>query len=473
VALGIPLSVGWFSPPNQDEFLPYHQIYCSTFPEASKSPYCAAFNLQIAGIELPLRSWWYIGITPSIFYYPLYKIWPHYLSARLLGFGSLLLFAWLLARFAAIPFAAAGILAVGFFPIAFQTVIDTGPVCFHLILCLLLPLLFRKKLNIGWAMILGQLVFVAIQHKPLFGLLLPAILIVSMWEMKGLSLKRPVLPVLFFIATSSTLWYLQLRVPQGMTYQELIQIVSGTTKPWDFVGQWDHFRGYASPYLSAFEKFAHQCFVYLERWSALTGAVWVVLVGILVWGRKISRNAEITFYFLCSMLAFLTLNLSLRSSQGHHFVLAVPYLLVAVAIAWRSLFQKKADIAIAVLSVFLLLNGALTFKTLRLEKPILESPSKMALFEEYKNSPEAKSHLSVALDWGIYYLFALYGPQEQLIIPVDELKTQAVADEIQRISRATNRPVCYYSHNPSTATLSLVHLPPPIKEGWQRVCVKP
>src|SRR5262249_23282580 len=130
-------------PPNMDEYLPYQPLACRSFPGAGLHVFrdgCGLYDLRLpGGAWLPLRSYWYIGAASSAFYWPLYQIWPHYLSGRVLGVVSLLLVVVGASRLTGSGWALSLLVLGLFFPLAYQVIADTGPVGFQCVLVFWIP----------------------------------------------------------------------------------------------------------------------------------------------------------------------------------------------------------------------------------------------------------------------------------------------------------------------------------------------
>ncbi len=94
-----------------DEFLQYNEIIYGHYPANNLNSFNEAadlydLNLYNTGLILPLRCYYYMGVLPALYYYPLFLVWQDPLSARFLGIvfiflqaRPVLLLSWLRVMF--------------------------------------------------------------------------------------------------------------------------------------------------------------------------------------------------------------------------------------------------------------------------------------------------------------------------------------------------------------------------------------
>ena len=175
-----------------------------------------------------------------------------------------------------------------------------------------------------------------------------------------------------------------------------------------------------------------------EQWMTVLGqpnAIWPLL-GILflllisfVFGRS-------AFLWCSSLLgvgvAILFAVVNVRYSwAGHHVIAAHLFVALAALAALAHLKGWRAGIVVSMLSA---VSAFSYWQAARLEDARVlahSSRSREELFRFVDNPDFARSHFLVHLNWGTYYLDALFGPQDQLVSYIEPFRE---AEHFARIS---------------------------------------
>src|SRR4029079_19616215 len=87
---------------------------------------CDAYSLRVGPFAYH-RSYAYIGVTSSLMYYPLWPVWHSHASFYLLWIVCLLAFSFGLTRALRVP-ARCALIPLCYFPIAYLTIQELGPI---------------------------------------------------------------------------------------------------------------------------------------------------------------------------------------------------------------------------------------------------------------------------------------------------------------------------------------------------------
>ncbi|MGK5088879.1 hypothetical protein WDW86_15075 [Bdellovibrionota bacterium FG-2] len=445
------------TPPHMDEYLHYQPLACTLFPNAIYHQFreaCGYYDLAIFGHFLPIRSYGYTGSATALFYLPIFKAFPHYLSARYMGLGSLILFligVRLLTRLEWLLILA----TLGLnFPLAYQMINDTGPVGYSIVLMAWVPLMFGwiiKKnsldLSIVGGAFIGLTIFLGVEQKPFFLLLSPSIMGLSIWLHHRQGVNRSVRACLFScggVLLSLCLILFTARTRTGEIYFVKLISMAANYELFDWQGQWKHLNSFLQTYFFNFAGFAHRVFGDFDSKGILPSLFfWIMLT--LTAGRSFlsKQNAQkqgtpqtLAFLLVLSGMSLFLINRNLKSDAGHHIIFVMPYILIALALGLQAWIAKARRVwiipALLVVSNFYILS-----LVIRNPPETHSSWDRIGLFE-YVKTNLAKRYIISYLDWGTYYIGALYGPQEQIVTyiqplnEVDALNLKALSEKLQR-----------------------------------------
>jgi hypothetical protein len=156
----------------------------------------------------------------------------------------------------------------------------------------------------------------------------------------------------------------------------------------------------------------------------------LVLSGVFL--RRIHRRHRAEMLLNCALfvLALLLVATNIYAKSMHHAVLAYPFVLLAAARAIQ--LQRRRILVKAALALFIILNGSLFF---RFPSMLAESRREgnckpyVAQLNDDLNRNSASDSVIVCVDWGIYFVKALYGPGSQVVL---SLCSPAGDDQLQR-----------------------------------------
>jgi hypothetical protein len=436
-------------PPNVDEAIQYHPIACSAYANARYHEFWNACDgstdLTFASIHIP-KAYDYIGLLSSILYWPFFRLYPRIVTQRLIGIGFLLAMVALASRLERRDRLSILVLFGLSFPLQYQLIADTGPVRYGLWVLLLTPSVVAAisrvdsaRLRLVFNVVLGTLVFLAVEDKPFFVYLLPSVCALTLaYNSRGRLLDdiRDVLRrVWVSVALCSILIALYLfgtHTSTGATYfttlAESVRPATITTVAADIVS-----------YMTNFEKFSNMVYE-TRRFRVLN-----VSMSLLVWlwgcvfvvrafrvDPLLRRRLSLTIAaFILGVIAILVTR---NAWSGHHFIycFVLALLLVCQAVVHVETNRRMFLAAYAVVAV-----------TLATELPYLE-PGKVWSWERYKvfdylrRNDIAGNYIITHASLGTYYLASLYGHQDQLSVQVralDDTTARRILDLSARVQR--------------------------------------
>jgi hypothetical protein len=165
----------------------------------------------------------------------------------------------------------------------------------------------------------------------------------------------------------------------------------------------------------------------------------VILSGIIL--RRISRRHrfEILLNYSLAALALVLVATNIYAKSMHHAVLAYPFMILAAARTIQA--RPGAILPRAALALFLLINGVLIFKFPQLSETSRGMGNVKAYAAELNddlNTHHASDSVIVCVDWGIYFVKALYGPRSQVVISLCSLKDEQL-QQAATIARRLHR----------------------------------
>ncbi len=472
-----------YVPPNMDEFSQYHTISCHYYPNNTlnifREPCNGYFDIAVIGkMFWPLRAYLYIGVLPSLFYFPFFLIWPSFESARLFGLLFLVLQAFLIKKILKINAVILLVVLCLFFPYSYQHAADTGPIVYHTTSVYLLIYLLSRwtdavavRSRAGWLIMfgLGVLIFANIWTKLSFFFLLPAsAMTVFYYVMK----TRPTWSspaarnaiagqLLLMIGTAGSLTWALLNGMQrwGSKYLTMLNFYP-RFDPWKVSEIKDNFLERVWPYFLDPLKTAHRVFSSMEgvHYSPLWIGAVIVFCMLMIAGLIYCLRAKKDFSFpVLMMLCFGGTLYVMSMSQGtwamHHVVLAFPFLILCALALVRSYPSRNVKI---VLFLFFAAVNLVEFNRLTGLQPGESSHASLLTLNRQLNESFSDEHAFVVLNWGFYYTKALYGNKNQAVLYIEPLNEQDKINSLKEILTRHNRKPVFIGRKDNEDAWSLI-----------------
>ena len=494
-------------PYEMDEFIHYHPLLCHYYPGNLLNTFrggCSIYDLNVlnTGIILPLRSFYYSGSFPALYYLPLFLLWRSPISARWMGLLFILIQSVLLSKLykRRLPAVFASLLV--FFPYLFQHMVDTGPVAYQITTVYLSAYLFRrwheKGSNLA-AVTAGLILFLGLWTKLTELWLLPGIgvlFVFSFLEHKGnlldlrpavqwlsglFQLPPPGLPplqrgsatepavsaprsrfmaqlVLFlctFIALSGVL--LLSTSPSDPAVHPLIKQLNDSEHR-EIPEIDDEFwsipivRAFVNP-LEATQRiyqvtapgslaYAYDAFIYL-------GPLMLLFLAMLRRPRRWGRIVRGLILYVAFLLTAAIVLATKQSWAMHHAILSFPFLILCAFEGlecfrvekkphWIEGLARKAFVV-----AYILLNAAwfLLFPIQHVQ--IFNDGSKTTVNHLLQNPVLAERYFYVVLDWGMYYYQGLYGADGQSVLYMRELRDKSQIQSLKTLADEHKRKLLF------------------------------
>jgi len=400
-------------PLERDEGLAFRQTACAhnLYSKEFKDNCNGAFDLSILGIrELPLRAYYYLGFSQNFLFAPLYYLWPHYFSARILGVFFLFLLAMLIARWSGVAFWISFSLVAFSFPLLFFSLLDPG-LAVQCFLLLLIPYLMMKVNGVWSAIGIGILFFISVEMR-IFSLVFLPLQFFLFWKgnENRVIIKKNflIISLAVFIGLLSLLLFSKTR--GGEFYiQELLWVRSGILQP---VNSIETAVSKLFSYVFSFSSFAGRMYETTKNIDIFTLFYWGICIVVFFIGRKKILVRWNLILLAAGILILFSIGIA---SEGHHLVLLLPFFYLALATA---LSQVKKKLIIGILITALV--GTQIFigmKTLRLPLTQENNESRMLVYQDLIKIAENKpnEYLFVIGDPGLFFSLLLYLPKEQAI----------------------------------------------------------
>jgi len=459
-------------PPLDDEFVHYRPIYCVGSADAAQLPNSFCFDWELRPPGSPrffqLRAHQDVGFTPALLYLPVHRVWSDPRAARALGVASLLLFAYLLKRLTKLPGHAAALLALFNLPLAYQMIFDTGPVAFQLVTILLVAWGVPRMRRSWHGVALGLALFIAIDHKPFFAVVLPATLVLTAAALldAGGEPRRELrrwlralggLLAAFAIPTALLLTSID---HSGRRY---LASVLRHLRPVEsdgaagLLGRLIDFRRFFVDH----GNFSHRVYVSSADWDPATILYWLLgaaLLGTAAWivapraWRSKPRAALVQL-----MLALVATGAALagvvntrEAWAGQHLVLVMPFLLVTFGVAARELLARHPRPALALLASMALCQAAVGLQVPgrdahvggRSEEPVPERFERMGeleLIDEMRRPENQERYFYLVTDRGILDSATLYGGEETRVYDLRNANRRIHRKRLEELARSTGR----------------------------------
>ncbi len=468
----VALLFAWIVPYNTDEFIHYHALLCHAYPFNALNTFTGAcggldLNLLNTGWILPLRAYLYSGSFPSLYYLPLFWLWPSPISARLLNVFLLLLQSIVLAKLFRLKTWHVFLGLLLFFPYAFQHIVDTGPVAFQILTVYLCALLFDRWMErpvLRYPLIIAVLLFLAIWTKLIFFALLPGIAILfllAVW-------RRPPATANFIVQfLGGTLLFLALMAalllsssPSDPSVYPLLQQFfekGGQYGLREFFNVLPHLtvtKALLNPLVAT-----HRIY---DVWPVAESGLVTLYIALLylsvpllcTWALRIKELRKAAQYTLLTFALFpLTFFLIAHTKitwAMHHAILAFPFLILAALGLLSMLLQAQSAQAVrlkktmlGMLGFFVALN--LFWFALFPAQAVQSSddPSKVRINALLHNDNAAQGYFFVITDWGMYFYQGLYGAHDQSVLYMNGIYRQEEFAALKKLSLEHRRKMLF------------------------------
>jgi len=476
VITAFTLFLSQITPYHMDEVLVHHALACLRAPLNAENVFleaCGRYDLNVwiplfGSVRLPLRSFEYVGSIASLFYLPLYFIWDHPLSNRVLGMLALGVQAWALHRLFRVSWLLTTGLLLGFFPYAFQHFVDTGQLCLQTTLLLVLGVVVQRwaarlqenrlTAALAYAGTSGLLLALGFLLRLSFVFVTPGALLVltaylgfQLWQ-GSFQGKR--------LLTSSCVFVICFGIPVEL----LLTAENSAGLPY-----YASMSKYSSPLallLNPWAYYEHLLvllpFILRPMWSAhvlfnvepaSTFGTWfnygIGAIFALSFVRAAGRRQQLLACtcYLAGVITFLIVGLSSMSWAMHHVVLSYPFFIVGIAAQWSGYGHRKSRKVSALIWIWFFLSGASLYWHLRQLPPAQEAIVGVIATNRYISQNFATDHVIVVVDWGLYYVQALYGPRSQSVLFVDRPGDFHLAARISSIATRLNRKLLIATSN--------------------------
>ncbi len=459
-----------YVPFNMDEFGPYLPISyfhsplnsLNVFRESLANYYLSPFP----HISLPLRAYSYIGMIDAALYYPLFLLWPSPHSGRLLGLIMLAFQAYLLHKTFKTNIFITYLFLLFFLSYAFPHIVNAGPVVLQptsvILICYLMSqwmasLKNNSRFIWGYPLIIGVVLFLGIWSKLSYFFMLPGLSLLILYYLfenrerfRRISRLKDLIKSLLVLAASAGIptflllnstdlyggkyfWFLtRSKYVELFSFHNLIYVFSYFANP---------------------QKIGLQIFTFGPDRITIEGILLTLSIfTFLVWGTVLLYQKRINIGFiLVNLLGFIMALLLMAGSNvipaEHHFVLSLPFLILALTYIFSRLYSHKFAVLLA--AAFLMVNIYLYYNITNLQYWVCNHPGNVQL-NELINKKFADRYVIVVTDWGMYYIKALYGPRSQCVLYMEPFNSEDQVTALKNILHKTGRKALFLKVSDST-----------------------
>ena len=473
-----------YIPFHMDEFACYQGLNAFLYPLNQLNIFresVTGYHLAPFGdLYLPLRSNAYMGSVQGILYYPLFKLWPYPESARLIGLAMMALQAFLIGKLFRINILAAFFSLLFFMPYAFQHIVDTGPVSIQTTSIFFLAYLAQRwavalgennRASWQYPLMIGLIIFLCIWIKLTFFFILPSLvlLMVYQWMINGkgaiaggrLPIMRRDLLILLISAVIPSIVLLNAAQRNGYKYYRVVSDCAFSNPCIPAIPDLAALLGHAGQIMKYFTDplwAAHRVFI-IDGQITIHGILfWIPILGMFLLGMQVLRyrKERIGFIALNLFLFFLTiffLILNPFTWAMHHVVLAFPFMILAICHIYSRLRSSK--MLLVLLALFMLFNFRAYSQLPRLAMVPGERLSKIKT-NDILNERFQEKHAFVVIDFGMYYIKALYGHKTQCVLYIEPLNTPQQIYDLKRVLAKLNRKAVFVGLENSQSDLDLI-----------------
>lgn len=440
------------APVNMDEFSHYHPLICHFFPNNSLNTFreaCGYYDLVLPFFSeaLPLRSYGYSGVTPSLIYLPLYLLWSSPESLRMLGFVFLLVQAGAVGRIIKQKFVFVAPALALFFPLVYQNMIDTGIVALYGVGILYSILFINKwfeKFRFRYILGLALVLFLSLYTRLSFVFGVPALVLyfLALVIKNFKTVKHKLKKILPQLAWSGTIlmaligFYFLSTTATDPPYHPLVRQV------FRFPGRSLSELVNPQTYLDAelFDRFVNPLEAVSRNYELAEPGVLEIIYSVILFGVPVTVfltqfvrgwlaqkklnwkilqlvNKRSALFFALFLVTAWFLFRSTGATHTHHAVLSYPFLVLAWGFLWPDLASKLGRVPRLLVLALLALFNLFYFATY-VNNPVLvhDDASKVTVNKILNNDYLAQNYIYAVADWGLYYYQGLYGDKEQAVI---------------------------------------------------------
>lgn len=440
-------------PMNADEVLSYHPIACRYYPHNRANVFsndCSLLDLQLApGVWMP-RAFVHKGPALALVYLPLYLAFPHPWSARLLAVLLLAAQGWLLGRLTKLPGPAVFLALLAFFPYSFMQLVY-GTVALHCLLVLAglwaLERLDERPLSAG--MLLGFCVFFGLLEKLTFLWALPGLALYALRRLYFLPAKAPrFLAGILAAGALPCAWLLLAHDRSGAPY--VAALGQGRFAP-DGRSLWDKMSALSAHWLNAFQPTADFFLpvpLYDARpWTWLGASAMLLIFGLIAAGCRLRRSAlaPVAFAFGVFLLTFAFV--SERGQWARHVIIALPFLALSAGLAAAEFGRRGAAAALLAAALYLPCWAYLS----KIRHLAINDASRGLIARKLYDPGLSSRYAYVVLDWGVYQIQALYGPKDQMVLYLQDLRSPAEVARLQEVLKGAGRKALFILQAPASS----------------------
>jgi len=459
-----------YVPFNMDEFYQYHPIMEHHYPLSvynvfmeRTSEYDLAF---LPDKYLPLRAFHYTGSFPSLLYYPLFAIWKSPCSVRLFGMIMLLIQSLIIFRLFRTDMVFSFLALILWMPYSFSHIADTGPVSFQTTSIFLIAYLtarWAEDPRIKYAVMSGIIIFLGIWTKLTYFFLLPGLAVIicpvvfRAYVQKKAGARTimshgAALSLAAAVPSAALLWCSD---RNGLPYY--LELFKKDFVPQDPSLPKTHF-DWVIQYITNPLASANRIFD-IKGTVTVTGVILIcLLIVFLVYGfhsllRSKKGVAEPVIYCASFAISFALLFFHPKTWAMHHIVLSYPFLALALFSVWSRI--SKTNILSALCILFFVLNTSLYSDLTRLSPLPADHPSKIKL-NSLLNERYADKYVLVIIDWGLYFIKALYGPLDQCVVYITPFNKPRQAELLKVVLEETGRKAVFVGRSDSESDLTMI-----------------
>ncbi len=467
-----------------DETIQYHVIACDFYDNAKYHAFGSScdgsLNLNLLGVQIK-RAYRYIGSFSSWYYYPFFRLSPSFMTQKLVGVFFLIIFVATLMLLEEKNKISVMVIFGLSFPIIYQLTNDTGPVRYGIFMTVFTPLCVKfilrirqNYIKIVLNIILGFMLFLAVEDKPFFLYFIPSIILltiaynhdenrprITVYSIKFL-LRQMWVSIMIFVSFTSFL--LIAKTTSGEAYvSDLMKAVKPQTLT-------DALANLLS-YMTNFQKFSS--FVYDYHKFRLLN----VLFSLSIWCygfffiAKIHKKgvnsllpSKILFTSLALVVSIFVLLLMRNARTGHHFI--YPYIFALLIVCQATSYETEGKAKFLVLYSFF--SILLVIQLLLLVPRPQSSWERYKIFEYLKQETTARNYIIAHLSWGTYTIASLYGHKDQLSIDIPTWKSarghegisvdRKIAMEIMALSYRVKRRILCVCRGPDCNSEALFNI---------------
>jgi hypothetical protein len=294
---------------------------------------------------------------------------------------------------------------------------------------------------------------------------LPLLLVLVVLRVKEVSFNAKSLygGVIIGAVSMSLCWgLLHLNTRQGVEYISVLEANSSYLQMSEWQSLLERFLRFFVNFFLTPQQYFHRAFAFpagdLFSFAPSLAAQWeqfqqnpiaifmlglLLTLGVFLWTKDRKSFSWLLLLTGASLLALIAVAMVRHSWGGHHVIFA--HLILATGLAW-TLFHchPKCRIVVAIVLVtYNLLPSYFIFSAPNRQILAHSTQSRFEVFDYVDEPAFASNHMTVHLNWGTYYLDALFGPKDQLVVYVDPFNESAHFDYLQKQATSLHRKLAF------------------------------